>query len=98
MSGKKAKRYVVVPGMGDPCPRCCRPTQIREHAAITEKHLRQPHYYSRWFYCTDPNCKTTMVMSARYIVWNEHVRVKEVAEAAPRGQVVWGDHWPDGDT
>jgi transposase len=37
--GKKNKRYLIVAGDGDPCPRCGKPTQIREHDAITAKHL-----------------------------------------------------------
>jgi hypothetical protein len=40
------------------CPRCGRPAQIREHERITEKHLRQPFYFTRWFYCTHDDCDT----------------------------------------
>jgi hypothetical protein len=72
--GRKKYHYVVIPGNGDPCPQCCQPTQIREHAAITEKHLRQPHYYRRWFYCQNPQCRVTTVMHPRHIVWNPHVK------------------------
>ena len=32
-----SRRHVVVTGMGDPCPRCGRATEIREHRAITSK-------------------------------------------------------------
>jgi hypothetical protein len=91
MSAKK--HHLKVPGWGDPCPRCCQPTEIREHPEITEKHLRQPHYYRRWFYCLNPACKCTTVMASRYIVWKEQSRAKEAAEAAQRGEVVWGDNW-----
>ena len=43
--GKKHKSdAIVVPGKGDPCPRCGRPTQIREHGVITDKHRRQPFF------------------------------------------------------
>jgi hypothetical protein len=93
--GKKNKHYVVVRGWGDPCPKCCQPTQIREHDAITEKHRRQPFYFTRWFYCVNPACKTSMVMVERYKVWNAHVKEKEVREYAQRGEVVWGDTWAD---
>ena len=45
---------------GIPCPRCGEPTEIREHVAITSKHLRQPYYSSRWFYCRNPKCRVTL--------------------------------------
>lgn len=62
------KSYVVVAGDTEPCPRCGRPMQIREHAAITERHLAQPYYYTRWFNCTAAGCKTTLVMRERFKV------------------------------
>jgi hypothetical protein len=95
--GRKSKKQssVVVPGWGDPCPRCCQPTEIREHPAITEKHLRQPFYYSRWFYCQNPACKTTTYMADRYKVWNDAERAGEAAQAAANGEVIWGDTWGD---
>jgi hypothetical protein len=49
MAKTKRKSYVVVGNGGDICPRCGQSTGIREHAAITEKLLQQPSYYSRWF-------------------------------------------------
>jgi hypothetical protein len=73
--GKKKKHFVVIAGDGDPCPRCGRPTQIREHPEITDKQLRQPFYYSRWFNCINPTCKTTLVMPDRFRVFrNEETR------------------------
>jgi hypothetical protein len=36
----------------------------------TEKLLRQPSYYSRWFYCINPNCKMERIMPRHYLVWN----------------------------
>jgi hypothetical protein len=95
---RKAKRYVIVPGDGDSCPRCNQPTEIREHDAIREKHLAQPFYYTRWFCCVNQQCRTTLMMPERFKVWNGHVKAKEKADAAEQGQVVWGDTWPDGDT
>ena len=50
------KDYVVLGNDGEPCPTCGRSTEIREHAAITQKQLRQQCYYSRWFVCTNPMC------------------------------------------
>jgi len=60
------RKFVVVTGDGDPCPRCHEPMQIREYDAIVEKPSRQ--FFTRWFCCTNENCKTTLVMPARYKV------------------------------
>lgn len=57
-----------VEGQGSPCPRCGFPTEIWEHDKITQKELSRPFYYSRWFYCRNSNCKTTMIMDERYKV------------------------------
>jgi hypothetical protein len=99
MSAKK--RHLKVPGWGDPCPRCCQPTEIREHPEITEKHRRQPYYFTRWFYCTNPHCIVTLHMAERYKVWNGRAQTKAAAredyEAAQRGKVIWGDSWDDVD-
>jgi hypothetical protein len=61
----------IVPGDGDPCPRCGQPTQVREHKAIAERELARPFYYSRWFNCTNASCKTRLIMPSRYIVRRE---------------------------
>jgi hypothetical protein len=47
----------IVPGDGDPCPRCGRPTEIREHVSITERELGRPFYYSQRFNCTNKQCR-----------------------------------------
>lgn len=65
---RKKDQHVVVPGDGDPCPRCGRPMQIREHKSITEKHRRQPFHYTRWFRCMNPDCRTTLAMPERFKV------------------------------
>jgi hypothetical protein len=59
---RKRKKSIVVPGDGDPCPRCGEPMQIREY----EKQLQQPPFYTRWFYCMNKTCKTKLVMPARF--------------------------------
>jgi hypothetical protein len=56
---------------GPPCPRCHRATEIREHAKITEKILAQPFYYSRWYYCRNPHCRTNVIHDDRFRVWND---------------------------
>ena len=55
----RGRSHVVVGHDGVPCPGCGKATEIREHAAITEKILYQPSYYRRWFYCANPSCKVT---------------------------------------
>jgi hypothetical protein len=80
--GRKKYHYIVVPGLGDPCPRCCQPTQIREHEAVTEAHLRAPYYYRRWFCCLNPQCRVTTHLADRYRVWN--ISGKEICSPPPR--------------
>ena len=74
---KKAKKYKVIPGDGDLCPRCGQPTEIREHTEVTAKHFNQPFYYSRWFNCVNSRCRTTLVMPSRFIVWKEKREIWE---------------------
>ena len=42
--------------------------QIRKHKKIGPKQLRRWFYYSRWYCCTHPDCKTTCVHSQDYMV------------------------------
>jgi hypothetical protein len=63
-------KTIVIPGDGDPCPRCGIPMGIREHDGVSDEQLRQPFYYRRWFCCMNKNCKTTTVMPERYKVMN----------------------------
>jgi hypothetical protein len=73
-----SRRHLVIPGRGDPCPRCGKATQIREHRAITDRELRRPFYYRRWFYCRNPRCRTTVIVHDRYRVFN--VEPEQIAE------------------
>jgi hypothetical protein len=57
---QRLRSYHVVGRNGVPCPRCGEPTEIREHMSITDKHLRQPYYFRRWFYCRNPSCSVTL--------------------------------------
>jgi hypothetical protein len=61
---------VIVGSSGDPCPRCGRATEIREHRYITAKELRRPFHYSRWFFCRNPRCKTSTIVLPEYRVFN----------------------------
>jgi hypothetical protein len=79
---KKHKHHIVVGEYGPPCPRCHRPTQIREHDQIRERHLRQPFYYSRWYYCTHRDCKTTLVMPEEFKVLTNPCPAVPHAEAS----------------
>lgn len=65
---KKKIRHKVVGHDGDPCPRCKRPTEIREHIELRDRQLRAYQYYSRWFYCTNRSCLTRQIMPERYKV------------------------------
>jgi hypothetical protein len=66
------KSTVVVSEAGPSCPRCGVTTQVRTHAQIGPKQLRQPFYYKRWFRCTYDDCITTNIMDPQYIHWNDN--------------------------
>ena len=67
---RQRNRAVVVPGDGDPCPRCGVPMQIREYSNLTDNDLHRPYFYTRWFCCMNKSCRTTLVMPERYKVMN----------------------------
>ena len=71
---RQRDRAVVVPGNGDPCPRCGVPMQIREYSNSTNQYLRRPYFYTRWFCCLNNSCRTTMVMPERYKIMNPGVQ------------------------
>ena len=64
----KRRKPIVISGDGDPCPRCGVPMQIREPDGIGDRQRRQRFFYTRWFCCMNKQCKTTLVMPARYKV------------------------------
>jgi len=43
---------------------------VFEHREMTAELLRQPVYYSRWYRCDNPSCKTTQVMPPEFKVRN----------------------------
>src|SRR6516165_9769149 len=45
-SRRYRKKCIVIPGDGDPCPRCGNPMQIREYAGLDEKEERRPSFYT----------------------------------------------------
>jgi hypothetical protein len=65
---ERQQNYRVVGQHGVLCPRCRQPTEIREHILLTKRHLRQPYYFSRWFYCRNPSCPVTLHMSEAFKV------------------------------
>lgn len=73
-----AKKHKVIGQDGEACPRCGCPTEIREHTAVTEKHRRQPFYYTRWFNCTNLTCRTTLIMPKQFIVWNDNEAARRI--------------------
>jgi hypothetical protein len=96
---------MLVPGDGDPCPRCGMAMQIYEHPQVTKHERRRPFYYSRWFRCMNDRCRTTTVLPDRYRVWNNNIsKTRRLAlEAWMRKAqqernmsgdlVLWGDKW-----
>ena len=79
--------YNIVGSSGDPCPRCGRATEIREHRYITAKELRRPFYYSRWFFCRNPRCKTSTIVLPEYRVSNAVTSEPERRMTAIAGQL-----------
>ena len=69
---------------GASCPRCKRPMTVFEHREMTEKLLRQPVYYSRWYRCDNPGCKTTQVMPPEFKVQNKQRSVMVAEDRARR--------------
>lgn len=63
-------RVLIVDEKGPPCRRCKQATEVREHSAITRRHLAQPFYYTRWYRCSNPKCKTTLIVPEEFKVWN----------------------------
>lgn len=42
------------------CRKCGGIAECRQHSVITDKMLKQPFYYSRWYMCRNRDCVTTM--------------------------------------
>lgn len=71
------KKSTHVDGAGVPCPRCGVTSQLRYHKEITEKLLKQPFYYSQWFFCMNALCKTTMFVRAEDTVYPQNPQEDE---------------------
>lgn len=74
----KRKAYKIVATDGPPCPRCGKPTEIREHIELRERQRRAPFYYSRWFNCTNAACQTSLIMPPEFMVWNDNEAAHEL--------------------
>jgi hypothetical protein len=48
---RKRKKSIIIPGDGDPCPRCGKPMQIRAYGDVVDEQLRAAFFYTRWFCC-----------------------------------------------
>jgi len=60
--------------------------QLREHRRIRPRHLRQPFYYTRWYFCVTDECPTRLVMPEEFKV----LRGKRPPESA-QGRLDLGD-------
>jgi len=72
-------RKTLVDGVGDPCHRCGYPTEIHQHLVVTQKRLNQPFYYSRWFYCANKRCRTTLIMPEKFKIYRHNQETWEDA-------------------
>jgi hypothetical protein len=71
---KKRKTSRIIGQDGEPCQRCGKPTEVHEHIELTDRLLAQPFYYSRWFNCRNPDCRTTLIMPKAFRVHNLNYR------------------------
>jgi hypothetical protein len=46
--------------------------EVRQHDHIGAKQLRQPFYFSQWYRCNNPNCRTREVMPPEFVRWNNN--------------------------
>ena len=58
-------------GTGIPCPNCGEVSELRYHKEITQKELARPFYYSKWYNCKNPECRTTIFMEGADKVFNK---------------------------
>jgi hypothetical protein len=73
---RRARRAgVVLDVSGPPCPRCQQLTQVRQHAMLTEKVIKAPFYFARWFRCINPACRVTLIMPPQFKVYREDRQV-----------------------
>lgn len=68
----KKQKHRVIHGEGKACPTCNQITEAREHSVITDRHLRQPFYYSRWYNCNNKQCRTTLIMPNENKIMNKN--------------------------
>jgi hypothetical protein len=84
-SGKRVgKSTIVISKSGPSCPRCRRPTQVRTHAQVGPKQLRQPYYFKRWYFCTNYDCRTTLIMEEQDKKWNDNARARKLQKLMNR--------------
>ena len=38
---------------------------------LSDKIMRQPFYYARWYCCRNPECRTTTIMPQQFRVYRE---------------------------
>jgi len=72
----KRNKHIVVPSDGTSCELCGEVAEVREHPTLTDKMLRQPFYYSRWYCCKNPMCKRTLFMLDEYRVLNKNAAAR----------------------
>jgi hypothetical protein len=62
--------------------------QVREHPVITERHLRQPYYFTRWYCCMRKHCRTELVMPKEFKVWTTQELPASAPELRPGDDIV----------
>ena len=55
--------------------------QVRTHTHLKEKQLRQPYFFSKWFYCVYRDCPVKQHMVEQYKVYNRNEKAAYVKMA-----------------
>ena len=69
----KKKRYNSI-GNGEPCKKCNKPMERREHLEDDDKHLQKAYYFSEWDYCR--KCKILQHYEHKKVWNNNHEAIK----------------------
>jgi hypothetical protein len=74
---KYKSNSVLVPGVGDPCPRCGQPMQIYRHGELNDRQKRAPFVFGKWFRCGNVGCKTVVVTRPQDRIWNADLSTED---------------------
>lgn len=80
---KHNKNTKCEPGKGIRC-HCTWISELRTHKEITDVERSRPFYYSKWYRCTNPDCKTTIFMEEADRVFNSNSKARDFLQSRER--------------